>query len=64
MGIDCSDIDITINWGCPNTLEELVQENGRGRSDGYFVKAILYLKQSGKKLTQAMKKIKKYWYLF
>jgi len=38
MGIDCPDIDIIINWGCPNTLEELVQETGRGERDGCFVK--------------------------
>jgi len=28
MGIDCPDIDIIINWRCPNTLEELVEETG------------------------------------
>lgn len=27
---DCSDIERIINWGSPSTLEELVQEVGRG----------------------------------
>jgi len=56
MGVDCPDIDIIINWGCPNTLEELVQETGRGGRDGRSVKATLYPTRSGKKITQAMKK--------
>jgi len=34
MGVDCPDIEKVINWGCPNTLEELVQETGRGGRDG------------------------------
>jgi len=28
MGVDCPDIEIVTNWGCPNTIEELVQETG------------------------------------
>ena len=42
MDIDCPDIERIINWGCPNTLEELVQETGRGGRDGHYVQAILY----------------------
>ena len=55
MGVDCPDIDCIINWGCPNTLEELVQETGRGGRDGRHVQAILYPTRQGKKVTQAMK---------
>ena len=55
MGVDCPDIERVINWGCPNTLEELVQETGRGGRDGRAVEAILYPTRFGKKVTQAMK---------
>lgn len=55
MGVDCPDIERIINWGCPNTLEELVQETGRGGRDGRLVQAILYPTRCGKKVTHAMK---------
>lgn len=50
MGVDCPDIERIINWGCPNTLEELVQETGRGGRDGRQTQAILYPTRFGKKL--------------
>jgi len=56
MGVDCPDIERIINWGCPNTLEELVQETGRGRRDGRLTEAILYPTRFGKNVTNAMKK--------
>jgi len=34
LGIDCKDIGWVINYGTPNTLEELVQEMGRAGRDG------------------------------
>ena len=55
MGVDCPDIDRVINWGCPNTLEELIQEIGRGGRDGPAVEAILYPTRFGKKVTQGVK---------
>ena len=54
-GVDCPDIGRVINWGCPNTLEELVQETGRGGRDGRAVEAILYPTRFGKKVTQGVK---------
>jgi len=54
MGVDCPDIEKVINWGCPNTLEELVQETGQGGRDGRKVEAILYPKL-GKDVTHEMK---------
>lgn len=59
MGVDCPDIAKIINWGCPNTLEELVQETGRGGRDGRQVQAILYPTRFGKKVTSAMKSYQK-----
>ena len=55
LGVDCPDIERIINWGSPNTLEELVQETGRGGRDGRQVEAILYAKKFGKKVTTAMR---------
>jgi len=55
MGVDCPDIERVINWGCPNTLEELVQETGRGGRNGCQTEAILYPTRFGKKVTTAMK---------
>jgi len=55
MGVDCPDISRVINWGCPNTLEELA---GRGGRDGRKVEAILYPTTLGKKVTREMKNYK------
>lgn len=53
-GVDCPDIEQIINWGYPNTLEEFVQETGRGGRDGWLTQAILYPTRFGK-VTYAMK---------
>jgi len=55
MGVDCPDIDRVVNWGCPNTLEELVQETGRGGRDGRRVEAILYPTRFGKNVSKEMR---------
>lgn len=54
LGVDCSDIERIINWGSPSTLEELVQEAGRGGRDGRPAEAILYPKVVGR-VTNAVK---------
>ena len=54
LGVDCSDIERVINWGSPSTLEELVQEAGRGGRDGRPSEAILYPKIVGKRITKAV----------
>jgi len=48
LGIDCKDIACVINYGTPNTLEELVQEMGRAGRNGGQSCAILYHKAIGK----------------
>ena len=55
LGVDCPDIECIINWGSPSTLEELVQESGRGGRDGRSAEAILYPKFVGRKVTKAVK---------
>ena len=42
LGVDCRDITRVINWGVPNSLEELVQETGRADRNGSQSEAILY----------------------
>ena len=42
LGVDCHCITRVINWGAPNSVEELVQESGRARRDGSNSEAILY----------------------
>ena len=34
LGIDCADIAMVIHWGVSSTLEEYVQETGRGGRNG------------------------------
>ncbi len=34
MGVDVPDIDVVVRIGCPPSLEEMVQEFGRGGRDG------------------------------
>ena len=34
MGVDVPDIELVTRIGCPSSLEELVQEFGRGGRDG------------------------------
>ena len=55
LGVDCKDIIRVINYGTPNTLEELVQEIGRAGQNGSQAEAILYHKASGHKLTEEAK---------
>ena len=55
LGVDCPDIVRVMNWGAPNTLEDLVQESGRGGRDGSAAEAILYPKIVGKRITKEMK---------
>ena len=55
LGVDCPDIERVINWGSPSTLEELVQESGRGGCNGRSAEAILYPKFVGRKVTKAVK---------
>ena len=42
LGVDCPNIVWIVNWGAPNTLEDLVQESGRGGRNGSAVEAILF----------------------
>lgn len=42
MGVDVPDVDIIIKIGCPLSLEELVQEFGRGGRDGRQAKGTNY----------------------
>ena len=55
LGVDCMDIIRIINYGTPNTLEELVQELGRAGRNGSPAEAILYHKITGKGITDAAK---------
>ena len=57
MGIDCPDIRQIIHWGMPSSLEEYVQETGRGGHDGNQSRAILYEGKGGK---HASTKVKNY----
>ena len=55
LGIDCKDIARVINYGTPNTLEELVQEMGRAGRNGDQSLAILYHKAIGNKISKQAK---------
>ena len=54
LGIDISNITRIINWGAPNTIEELVQQTGRAGRDGRAVDAILYYQKQGKFTSKIM----------
>ena len=54
LGVDCPDIGQVINWGAPNTVEELVQQSGRAVRDDSQAEAILYYKKLGKHTSKAM----------
>ena len=41
MGVDVPNVDIVVRIGCPQSLEELVQEFGRAGRDGREAKGIL-----------------------
>jgi len=53
LGIDCKDIMRVINYGTPNTLEELVQEMGRAGRNDNKAQAILYHKVIRNKITES-----------
>ena len=55
LGIDCKDIVRVINYGTPNTLEELVQEMGRAGKNGNQAQAILYHKAIGDDVSEQEK---------
>ena len=56
LGVDCRDITRVINWGAPNSLEELVQETGRAGRNGSHSKAILYFgKGSNRRINKQVK---------
>ena len=48
LGVDCPNIARVINWGAPNTIEELVQQTGRAGRDGSEAEAILYFRKVGR----------------
>ena len=49
LGVDCMEIKRVVNFGTPNTLEELVQESGRAGRNGEPAESILYPRTFGKK---------------
>ena len=51
LGVDCSDIRRVINFGEPNTTEDLIQQSGRAVRDGSSAEAILYYKKVGEHTT-------------
>ena len=55
LGIDCQNIQRTIHWGLPSTIEEYVQESGRAGRDGQQAQAILYEGKVGKYPTMSIK---------
>ena len=54
LGIDCQNIQRTIHWGLPSTIEEYVQESGRAGRDGQQAQAILYEGKVGKYPTMSI----------
>ena len=42
LGIDIPDVRQVIHWGLTSTVEEYVQESGRGGRDGLSAQAIIY----------------------
>ena len=63
MGVDVPNIDIIIKIGCPLSLEELVQEFGRGGRDGRLAKGMymttcIYILSCFNSCTQTLNKHK------
>ena len=48
LGIDIPDVRQVIHWGLTSTVEEYVQESGRGGRDGLSAQAIIYQGKGGK----------------
>lgn len=42
LGVNVPDIDMIINWGAPRSVEEFMQEFGRGGRDGRSSMSVLY----------------------
>ena len=57
LGIDIPDVRQVIHWGLTSTVEEYVQESGRGGRDGLSTQVIVYRGKGGK---HSEKKIKDY----
>ena len=55
LGIDCPDIERVVNWGSPNTLEDLVQESGRAGRNGIPAESILIYKSPGQNVCKEIK---------
>jgi len=55
LGVNIPDIGRVINWGLPPMLEDLVQQTGRARRNGQPAEAILYARNSNKKLSKSVK---------
>lgn len=55
LGVNIPNITRVINWGLPSTLEDLVQEMGRAGRDGSQAEAILYVRDTGKSVSKAVK---------
>ena len=41
LGVNCPDVDQTVHYGCPETMEQYYQESGRGGRSGQQSTAIL-----------------------
>ena len=54
LGVDCPDITRVINWGPPETLEDLLQQSGRAGRDGTQSDAILYYRKPSKNVSKAI----------
>ena len=55
LGVDCPDISKIIHWGSPSTMEEYIQESGRGGRNGEHAVATLYNSKPGAHVTDLMK---------
>lgn len=44
MGVDVPNVDVVVRIGCPQSLEELVQEFGRAGRDGREAKGITHIR--------------------
>ena len=55
LGIDIPDIVRVVNWGSPNTLEDLVQQSGRAGRNGISAESILIYKNPGRNVSNAVK---------
>ena len=54
LGIDFPDIVRVVNWGSPNTLEDLVQQSGRVGRNGISTESILIYKNPGRNVSNVV----------